>query len=246
MMRPAASMRARWEKAWGKLPRWKPVSTSNSSAYNPSGEAMRRRRSNRSRAFCCGRHQRGPRRSHPPDDQPRRRRSPRLHHQDPRAPTNWRGPDRAWVSAVVAVEKYRVEHGVTDSRGASAKNLRITSTPSIGTGSTTSCSVPAKPSSDPRPPSPGKSRLSTVRRSRSACEGAGLLVELRGGLRDSSSLAPIAESGALAIGSSRSALVPHASPQAGVLGQRADRMIGAATGLVRTSAERAFGIATPG
>src|SRR4029079_14075618 len=32
MIRPAASMRARWEKAWGKLPRWRARSTSNSSA----------------------------------------------------------------------------------------------------------------------------------------------------------------------------------------------------------------------
>ena len=32
MIRPAASIRARCEKACGKLPRWKPVSTSNSSA----------------------------------------------------------------------------------------------------------------------------------------------------------------------------------------------------------------------
>ena len=32
MMRAAASMRARCENAWGKFPRWRPVSTSNSSA----------------------------------------------------------------------------------------------------------------------------------------------------------------------------------------------------------------------
>ena len=32
MIRPAASMRARWEKACGKLPRWRARSTSNSSA----------------------------------------------------------------------------------------------------------------------------------------------------------------------------------------------------------------------
>src|SRR3954470_18798738 len=32
MIRAAASMRARWEKAWGKLPRWRARSTSNSSA----------------------------------------------------------------------------------------------------------------------------------------------------------------------------------------------------------------------
>ena len=32
MSRPAASIRARWEKAWGKLPRWLPVLVSNSSA----------------------------------------------------------------------------------------------------------------------------------------------------------------------------------------------------------------------
>jgi hypothetical protein len=32
MILPAASIRARWEKAWGKLPRWLPVSVSNSSA----------------------------------------------------------------------------------------------------------------------------------------------------------------------------------------------------------------------
>ena len=32
MILAAASIRARWEKAWGKLPRWRPVSVSNSSA----------------------------------------------------------------------------------------------------------------------------------------------------------------------------------------------------------------------
>src|SRR5262245_6755209 len=32
MIRAAASIRARWEKACGKLPRWRPVSASNSSA----------------------------------------------------------------------------------------------------------------------------------------------------------------------------------------------------------------------
>ena len=32
MIRAAASIRARWENAWGKLPRWRPVAASNSSA----------------------------------------------------------------------------------------------------------------------------------------------------------------------------------------------------------------------
>src|SRR5204862_6669014 len=32
IIRAAASIRARCEKAWGKLPRWRPVSVSNSSA----------------------------------------------------------------------------------------------------------------------------------------------------------------------------------------------------------------------
>src|SRR5262249_22432040 len=32
MIRAAASIRARWEKAWGKFPRWRPVVVSNSSA----------------------------------------------------------------------------------------------------------------------------------------------------------------------------------------------------------------------
>ena len=32
MIRAAASISARWENAWGKLPRWRPVPTSNSSA----------------------------------------------------------------------------------------------------------------------------------------------------------------------------------------------------------------------
>ena len=45
MIRAAASISARWENACGKLPRWRPVSTSNSSAYSPSGEAMRSSRS---------------------------------------------------------------------------------------------------------------------------------------------------------------------------------------------------------
>ena len=40
MIRAAASINARCENACGKLPRWRPVSASNSSAYNPSGEAM--------------------------------------------------------------------------------------------------------------------------------------------------------------------------------------------------------------
>ena len=39
MIRPAASISARWEKACGKLPRCRPVLVSNSSAYRPSGEA---------------------------------------------------------------------------------------------------------------------------------------------------------------------------------------------------------------
>ena len=52
MIRPAASMSARWEKAWGKLPRCRPVLVSNSSAYRPSGEATLSRRSMRSRARC--------------------------------------------------------------------------------------------------------------------------------------------------------------------------------------------------
>ena len=41
-IRAAASISARWEKACGKLPRWRPVSASNSSAYRPSGDATRR------------------------------------------------------------------------------------------------------------------------------------------------------------------------------------------------------------
>ena len=45
MMRPAAWMRARCENACGKFPRWRERSTSNSSAYRPSGEEIRSRRS---------------------------------------------------------------------------------------------------------------------------------------------------------------------------------------------------------
>src|SRR5262249_2103105 len=52
MIRAAASIRARWENAWGKLPRCLPVSASNSSAYRPSGEAIRSSFSIRSRACC--------------------------------------------------------------------------------------------------------------------------------------------------------------------------------------------------
>src|SRR4051812_37693065 len=52
MMRAAASISARCEKAWGKLPRCLPVLVSNSSAYRPSGVATRSRRSIRSRARC--------------------------------------------------------------------------------------------------------------------------------------------------------------------------------------------------
>src|SRR5690242_5496629 len=52
MIRAAASISARCENAWGKFPRCLPVLASNSSAYSPSGEAMRRRRSIRSRALC--------------------------------------------------------------------------------------------------------------------------------------------------------------------------------------------------
>src|SRR5262249_22929851 len=42
MIRAAASISARCEKACGKLPRCRPVSASNSSAYRPSGEAISR------------------------------------------------------------------------------------------------------------------------------------------------------------------------------------------------------------
>ena len=48
MIRAAASISARCEKACGKLPRCLPVSASNSSAYSPSGEAIRSSRSIRS------------------------------------------------------------------------------------------------------------------------------------------------------------------------------------------------------
>src|SRR5207247_4549370 len=50
MIRAPASISARCENACGKLPRWRPVGASNSSAYRPSGEATRSRRSIRSRA----------------------------------------------------------------------------------------------------------------------------------------------------------------------------------------------------
>ena len=49
---PAASTSARCENACGKLPRCRPVSTSNSSAYSPSGDATFTRRVIRSRARC--------------------------------------------------------------------------------------------------------------------------------------------------------------------------------------------------
>ena len=48
----AASINARCENACGKLPRWRPVSASNSSAYSPSGDSTRSNRSIRSRARC--------------------------------------------------------------------------------------------------------------------------------------------------------------------------------------------------
>ena len=53
MIRAAASINARCENACGKLPRWRPVSASNSSAYNPSGDAIRSSCSIRSRARWC-------------------------------------------------------------------------------------------------------------------------------------------------------------------------------------------------
>src|SRR5262249_30090587 len=53
MMRDAASISARWEKAWGKFPRCRPVLVSNSSAYRPSGDATLRSFSIRSLARCC-------------------------------------------------------------------------------------------------------------------------------------------------------------------------------------------------
>src|SRR5262249_52382599 len=51
-IRAAASISARWENACGKWPRCLPVGASNSSAYSPSGDATRSRRSIRSRACC--------------------------------------------------------------------------------------------------------------------------------------------------------------------------------------------------
>src|SRR5262249_37955990 len=52
-IRAAASIRARWENACGKLPRCLPVAVSNSSAYRPRGEATASSLSIRSRARCC-------------------------------------------------------------------------------------------------------------------------------------------------------------------------------------------------
>src|SRR5215216_4076793 len=52
MIRAAASISARCENAWGKLPRCLAVLVSNSSAYRPRGDATRSRRSIRSRARC--------------------------------------------------------------------------------------------------------------------------------------------------------------------------------------------------
>ena len=45
--------------------------------------------------------------------------------------------DRAWVRAVVAIERYRVEHDITDRRTAIGPEPTSTGAPSIGTGSTT-------------------------------------------------------------------------------------------------------------
>ena len=52
MIRPAASMSARWENACGKLPRRRPASTSNSSAKSAERRGDPQRRSTRSRARC--------------------------------------------------------------------------------------------------------------------------------------------------------------------------------------------------